>query len=132
MKPIVLIAHPEKDLRKVYSFVLSKDYEVVEAGDGLEALKQLWHHNPDVALLYDMLPQRSGFELAKRIKESPRFFPAKVVLLTSNTLPLTRERANAIEVDETLLLPCSNEELNAAVRRQIVVRNALMGHRHNP
>ncbi|MEE9616686.1 MAG: response regulator transcription factor, partial [Anaerolineae bacterium] len=58
------------------------DIEVVaEAGDGAEALRLVEAHQPDVAVLDIRMPEMTGVEAARRIKE--RFPRVRVLVLTA-------------------------------------------------
>tara|TARA_R110002124_G_scaffold240363_1_gene405559 strand:- start:10197 stop:10847 length:651 start_codon:yes stop_codon:yes gene_type:complete len=60
-----------KGLRQVLE--LEPDYQVIEAGNGKEAMTCIREHKPDIAVLDIEMPKMTGFDVAKRVqKESLR------------------------------------------------------------
>jgi DNA-binding NarL/FixJ family response regulator len=66
--------------------------EILEAGDGEEALRKMMVSPPDLIFVDIKLPGESGLELTRKIKAQ---YPATtVIILTSYDLPEYREAAN--------------------------------------
>jgi len=55
-----------KGLRQVLE--LESDYQVIEAGNGKEAMKCIREHKPDIAILDIEMPKMTGFDVAKRVQ----------------------------------------------------------------
>lgn len=91
------------------------DIEVVaEAGDGREALEKVREHRPDVAVLDIRMPEMTGVEATRRIKE--RFPEVRVLILTAyddDPYIFALLRAGA---DGYVLKTASGDELIRAVR----------------
>ena len=80
----VLIADDELRLRKVVSLHLKKaGFEILEAGNGAQAVELAKSGNPDVIVLDVMMPEMTGLEACKVIKEMPQFSDTPVILLTA-------------------------------------------------
>jgi two-component system chemotaxis response regulator CheY len=62
-------------------------HELLEAGNGLEALEQLEKHHEQVALvIMDVnMPELDGMETLKRVKADPRFQAIPVMMLTTDS-----------------------------------------------
>jgi two-component system nitrate/nitrite response regulator NarL len=54
---------------------------IAEAADGLEAVRLVEQHKPDLLLLDLAMPRRPGLEVARILSESPQ--PVRIVLLTA-------------------------------------------------
>jgi len=65
----ILVVDDEESIRKFLKDVLSS-YEVVEAGDGEEALKQVKVAEPHLVITDIRMPKMDGFELRARLKET--------------------------------------------------------------
>jgi PAS domain S-box-containing protein len=59
-------------------------FEVDEAASGLQALAQLEEVRPDVVVLDVLLPDISGFEVARRIRRDPRFARLPILHLSAS------------------------------------------------
>lgn len=65
----VLIVEDEIQMLQVLSGKVKQlGYEVIEAEDGLEALKKYKQEKPDLILLDIILPKKSGFEVLEELK----------------------------------------------------------------
>ena len=67
----ILVVDDESRMRKlVRDFLVREGYEVLEAGDGEEAL-DLFYREKDIALIIldVMMPKRNGFEVCREIRE---------------------------------------------------------------
>jgi CheY-like chemotaxis protein len=63
----VLLIEDDDQMRKLIKQRLSDTYEVVDTGDGTEALGLALEHRPDVILLDLMMPRYSGLELCQTL-----------------------------------------------------------------
>ena len=80
----ILVVEDSSTTRKVISITLSQyGYEIIEAGDGLEALSKLNETSPDLILLDIILPKMDGYKILSIIKENPDFWNIPVIMLTS-------------------------------------------------
>ncbi len=59
------------------------DYEVISASDGFEAGLQVSHFKPDIVILDIMMPDIKGYEVCKKIKESPETKDTKIIVLSA-------------------------------------------------
>jgi len=78
----ILVVDDIEDNIKALSFdLLDDDYEVVTALSGHQALLEIENHPPDLILLDLLMPEMDGFEVCRRIQESPlrRDIPVIVV-----------------------------------------------------
>lgn len=78
----ILIIDDEIQLRKLLARIIGLEgYEVTEASDCATGMKMLWQFEPDVVLCDVKLPDGSGVEMVRRIKEAAP--AAEVILLTA-------------------------------------------------
>lgn len=86
-------------LREVLQFRFP-DMEILEAGDGVEALAKLSDSPPDLIFMDIKLPGESGLELTRKIKmQNPS---TTIIILTSYDLPEYREAASQYKVNHFL------------------------------
>jgi two-component system chemotaxis response regulator CheY len=66
--------------------------EVLEAGDGNEALATLKNEDVDIVFTDLNMPDMSGEQLLKRIKSSPKLFEIPVIIITSMKNPAKEKK----------------------------------------
>jgi len=66
-RPCILVAEDHDDSREMLTMVL-RDYEVVLAADGDEAIAQFQRHRPDVVILDVLMPVTDGIEAILAIR----------------------------------------------------------------
>ena len=80
----VLIIEDDQRINKVYMAKLSVEgITVMTALDGEEGLRKIYSEKPDLILLDLMLPQKSGFEILKEIKQDPKVKDIPVLILSN-------------------------------------------------
>ncbi len=79
----VLIVDDEKDVTEELGVMLKKKgFEVVTANSGKEALEKVKEEKPDVVLLDVIMPDMSGWDVCKKIKEDDATKDIPVIMLT--------------------------------------------------
>lgn len=126
MKEVIalLIADADPAFRATFTEAVRRlGYEVWEAATAHEAWTITRDRQPDVVLLAPTLPDRSGTELGRQIKNDPALIGTRVVLLSRPPPPSTPDPAKPVpaNADEFLdkALPPSKWEarIRAIVRR---------------
>ena len=83
-RPVVLVVDDEEDVVVLCRVNLEfEGYEVIEAGNGEDAIAKVREHRPDVVLLDVMLPRLDGWQVLAAIKADPELHDTPVVLLTA-------------------------------------------------
>jgi CheY-like chemotaxis protein len=79
----ILVVEDDADLRQMYRLALSLvGYEVLGAGNGIEALTLLEQHPPDLVLLDLGLPALDGFAVQQEITARGGRPPVPIVVVT--------------------------------------------------
>jgi len=111
----VLIVDDYPDAREMYSeYLRFSGYDVVEAGDGNEALQRAFETSPDIILMDLSLPIMDGWEATRRLKADSRTSAIPVVVLTGR--PLADEAQGKARYDAYVTKPCLPEDLVAEIR----------------
>jgi DNA-binding response OmpR family regulator len=100
----------------------SKGYEVVTASSGAEALQLIATEQPDLVLLDVVMPQMSGYEVCRKIRENPATGVLPVVMVTA--LDPGQERIKGLDAgaDDFLTKPINQAELLARVRSLLRIK----------
>ena len=67
-------------IKKTFS---SLGFEVITAADGIEGLRAIENHQPDIIILDVMMPIIDGLEVLKRIKATPKIAKIPVIMFTA-------------------------------------------------
>jgi len=81
----ILVVDDEEDVRTTLRAMLSAEFEVAEARDGLEALERLSRVQPDLILLDVSMPVMDGLAACEAIRRDPAYANTPVVFLSGNT-----------------------------------------------
>jgi two-component system response regulator MprA len=98
-------------LRRSLSF---EGYFVVTATNGIEGLKQVLDHEPDLIVLDVMMPKLDGWEVIRRLRDGGLLVP--VLMLTAKDEVQDRVKGLELGADDYLVKPFALEELLARVR----------------
>lgn len=64
------------------SLLRRRGFDVIEASDGDEAMRQLLENRPDLVILDVMMPGQSGWEVCRSIRETESLKNTGVIMLT--------------------------------------------------
>lgn len=114
MKPKVLIVEDEPGIADTLQYALRTDgFEPAWAATGEEALSQFKAQQPALVILDVGLPDTSGFEVFKRLREVA---DVPVVFLTARSDEIDRVVGLELGADDYVAKPFSPRELVARVR----------------
>jgi CheY-like chemotaxis protein len=116
-RPRVLLVDDYPDAREMYTEYLEfSGFEVVEAGNGMEALQRAIDCTPDIILMDLSLPVMDGWEATRRLKADKRTASIPVVALTGHALAGISEGAKKAGCDAFVTKPCLPEDLVREIR----------------
>ncbi len=117
-RPLILLVEDETELREMYAeqFALS-GFDVIEAGNGADAISHTATHSPDVVLMDLSLPVLDGWEATRRLKSDARTSHIPVVALTAHDGAGELQRATRAGCDWFVPKPCPPAALIAEIRR---------------
>ena len=117
-RPRVLLVDDYPDAREMYTEYLEfSGFEVIGAGNGLEALQRAVDASPDIILMDLSLPVMDGWEATRRLKADNRTAAIPVVALTGHALAGISEGAKKAGCDAFVTKPCLPEDLVREIRK---------------
>jgi two-component system phosphate regulon response regulator PhoB len=127
--PKVLLVEDEPAQREVIAYNLEAEgFDVVQAGDGEEAMLLVDEEAPDIVILDWMMPKLSGIEVCRRLKMRAETQKLPVIMLSARGEEVDRVRGLETGADDYVIKPFSVIELMARVRVQLRrVRPASLG-----
>ena len=120
----ILVVDDEQRMRKlVKDFLTKKNFEVLEAGDGEEAV-EIFFENKDIALLIldVMMPKMDGWEVCREIRQ---YSEVPIIMLTAKGEEKDELLGFDLGVDEYISKPFSPKILVARVEAILRRANAL-------
>lgn len=117
-KSRILIADDRASSRELLRTVLERSgYEVIEAGDGQEALARAREASPDLILLDLQMPKLDGYGVLAELRGDARFRHLPICALTASAMRGDREKILAAGFTDYLSKPAGPELLREAVAR---------------
>ena len=121
--PLILVVEDENALVTLLRYNLEREgFQVIEAGDGEEALLLAREQQPDLILLDWMLPLLSGIEVCRQLRRLPETRSVPIIMLTARGEEGDKLRGLDSGADDYVTKPFSPSELIARVRA--VIRRA--------
>ena len=118
LKPLILLVEDQSALRQMYVQQLAlSGFDVIEAGNGADALTRTAKHSPDVVLMDLSLPVLDGWEATRRLKNDARTAHIPVVALTAHDEASELQRATNAGCDWFVPKPCPPDALVTEIRR---------------
>lgn len=107
----ILVVEDNPDMRSYIRSILTEHFNVLEAGNGLEALSILNLKPVDFIVSDLMMPVMDGIELSRRVKENFAISHIPFLMLTAKTSVESKIESFKVGVDEYLLKPFDEELL---------------------
>jgi CheY-like chemotaxis protein len=115
-KKKVLIVDDEANVRQLVRRILSKDFEVIEASDGEEAINLTRGNAPEVILMDMMMPKMDGLTACRTIKQDQATNGTTVVMLTAIGYSLNRKLAENAGASAYITKPFDPHQLLGTVK----------------
>jgi len=118
----VLLAEDDRALRRFLEVVLERaGYKVIPAADGLEAMKLALSTQIDIVVTDAMMPNLSGHEFCRFLRNSQTLSHLPVILLSA--LERKEPNQNVEQVDAFLSKPVSAETLVECIEKLLALKN---------
>jgi DNA-binding response OmpR family regulator len=109
----VLVVEDEDDVRRLVRVLLERaGHAVIEASNGLEALRSLQGAQPDLVVLDVTMPELDGWQTLERIRDVSN---VPVLMLTARAGELDKVRGLRSGADDYVTKPFGRQELLARV-----------------
>lgn len=109
----ILICEDDENLRQLIRVVIGAGYNIVESGDGDEALDLAKVHHPDLVILDLMLPRLSGMDVLRLLRRESSADGTHILVMSA--WPDADGAAIAAGADAFLQKPFEPDELTAIV-----------------
>lgn len=116
----ILVVDDSASLRNMVTFTLKQEgYQVVEAGDGKEALDKAKTGRFDLVLTDVNMPVMDGITFCAELRKLPAFKFTPVLVLTTESSPEMKQRGKAAGATGWLVKPFNPEKLLSTIKRVV-------------
>lgn len=123
MKEKILIVEDNPVHTRLIEMTLRlKNYTLLKASDGEEALDIATREQPGLFLIDLNLPKMTGFELTRKLRENPAFRHTPIIAITPYAMKGNRERAIESGCDAYLTKPINTHELPEVIAQMLLQR----------
>ena len=112
----LLVADDDRTLHSFYRELFDKEFEILSAYDGAEALMMAVAHLPDVMILDVSMPLLDGRALCSKLKKFPTTQDVKIVMVTGKTSQYDRLVGLEVGADDYLEKPAYPQQLLKSVK----------------
>lgn len=132
-RKVILLVEDNEEFQQFMVGQLKKDYRLICASNGKDALEILGIHRVDLVISDIMMPIMDGMELCKEIKEDIRYSHIPVILLSAKMDLHVRLDGMKLGADEYIVKPYSIDYLKVRIENLMSNRNKIKeAYRHSP
>ena len=125
-KPTLLIADDDPEILTMLSLRLGKKgYEVIEAADGIQTLRQAREKKPDLVILDVMMPGKNGWEVARELRADAELRNVGIVMLTAIGEKVNELTSPLYGADEYVDKPFDFADLESRLKKVLEARARL-------
>jgi len=118
-KTILVVEDNELNMKLFHDLLEAHGYSILQTRDGMEALKLARQHKPDLILMDIQLPEVSGLEVTKWIKEDDELKSIPIIAVTAFAMKGDEEKIREGGCEAYIAKPISvTKKLHPAKRRR--------------
>jgi len=111
--PTILVVEDSPTMRQLISFAMRRvsGAKVIEAADGVDALKKLSSEKIDLILADINMPVMNGLKLVSLVRENTQYKKIPIIMITTEGAEEDKKRAIALGANAYLAKPIQTQEL---------------------
>jgi len=114
----VLIVEDDDNIATALEYVISREgLDQDRVGNGADAVRRIRDLRPDLVLLDVMLPEVSGYEICRTVRQDTSLGNVKILMMTARGSTTERRKGLALGADGFISKPFELNELRNEVRR---------------
>lgn len=118
-KKILVVEDHDLLLVAIRDVLEMEGYQVITAGDGLEALETMENFTPDLIVADISMPRMDGYQFFEAVRSRPEWVPIPFVFLTARAEREDRLKGKEMGAEDYLVKPFDPPELLIVVRSRI-------------
>lgn len=120
-KDKILIVDDEQNIRSLIKSIFSREYHVMEACNGEEAIVVARTQKPDLILMDIMMPNIDGYMACYTIKSDLELKEIPVIMLTGINHELNKKLGQRFGADGYLTKPFNLQELQDMIEKFLLI-----------
>ena len=116
-KTVLIVEDNELNMKLFHDLLDAQGYQTLQTKDGMEALALAREHRPDLILMDIQLPEVSGLEVTKWIKEDDSLKTIPVIAVTAFAMKGDEEKIREGGCEAYIAKPISVQQFLETVRR---------------
>jgi len=116
-KTVLVVEDNELNMKLFHDLLEAHGYNILQTKDGMEALRIAREHKPDLILMDIQLPEVSGLEVTKWIKEDENLKSIPVIAVTAFAMKGDEEKIRAGGCEAYIAKPISVTNFLETVQR---------------
>ncbi len=117
---ILIVEDNPRNMRLLKVTLRAKDYTLLEATDGGEALDMAVREQPDLIIMDIQLPKVTGLAVTRRLREIPEFRHIPIIAITAYAMKGDREQVIKAGCDAYLPKPINTRELPGMIAAMLL------------
>lgn len=118
-KKIILVEDVDHNRTLITTILKLSDYQIIELESGHNLVEITQKEKPDLILMDIQLPEISGTDLTKKLKENSETQHIPIIAVTAFAMENDKERILASGCDDYLAKPFKANELEAIVAKHL-------------
>jgi signal transduction histidine kinase/CheY-like chemotaxis protein/ligand-binding sensor domain-containing protein/AraC-like DNA-binding protein len=127
-KPLILLVDDDPEILILLRDFLQTDYNIIFAGNGLEAYNKVLSDKPDLIVSDLMMPEMDGIELCCRLRENFDTSHMPIILLTAKAEIEDRIAGLKAGADSYIPKPFHPEHLKVRIEKLLQLRVSIRSH----
>ena len=116
-KTVLIVEDNELNMKLFHDLLEAQGYSILQTRDGMEALKMAREHKPDLILMDIQLPEVSGLEVTKWIKEDDDLRSIPIIAVTAFAMKGDEEKIREGGCEAYIAKPISVSNFLATVEK---------------
>jgi two-component system chemotaxis response regulator CheY len=118
MSKRIITVDDAQTMRRLVGYTLrGVGHDVIEAQDGVDALRVLEKQDVDLVITDVNMPNMDGLELVRRLRALPKFRATPILLLTTESDPEKKKQGKEAGATGWITKPFQPDQLVAAVAK---------------
>lgn len=126
--PVILLVEDNIEIREFITDKLIKDFQVIQTGNGEEALDVLKQKSIHLIISDIMMPVMDGYELCKAVKDNLEYTHIPIILLTAKNTLQSKIEGLEVGADAYLEKPFSPDHLLTQISNLLASRDKIKNY----